>query len=511
MKLFDKVFKFNGGIRAETKKNISTAQPIRKIPLPKKIVLPLRQHIGKLAKLKVDIGDEVLKGQLIAEADGSVSAAIHASTSGKITAIEKRLIPHPSGLPDFCIEISPDGKDQWIEKKAIPWKKIGLDKVNELLLESGIVGLGGAAFPTHLKLNNSKKAGALNTLIVNAAECEPYITCDDMLMREKTHELIQGIKLVHEILNVKESVIGIEDNKTDAINFIQHAIKKEKNISLQIVPTIYPSGDAKRLIYLLKGIKIPKGRRSSDYGIQMFNVATILAIYRFIEFGEPSISRIVTITGNLKSPRNYELLFGTPLKEIIDDAGGQIIKNDTFIMGGPMMGFKLPSIDVPVTKAMNCIISSEPAMIEEKKPVLPCIRCARCAEACPVELQPQELFWFSKSKQLEKAEEYNLFDCIECGCCSYVCPSNIPLVQYYRFAKSEIIEERHEYEQANIARERNEFRLQRLEREKLERAERNALRRAQSSSEEKTKLIDEKRKAIADAMQRIEKEDDKND
>ena len=180
-------------------------------------------------------------------------------------------------------------------------------------------------------------------------------------------------------------------------------------------------------------------------------------------------------------------------------------------MGGPMMGFKLPSIDVPVTKAMNCIISSEPAMIEEKKPVLPCIRCARCAEACPVELQPQELFWFSKSKQLEKAEEYNLFDCIECGCCSYVCPSNIPLVQYYRFAKSEIIEERHEYEQANIARERNEFRLQRLEREKLERAERNALRRAQSSSEEKTKLIDEKRKAIADAMQRIEKEDDKND
>lgn len=511
MKLFDKVFKFNGGVKVQTKKNVSTANPIKKIKLPKKLLLPLRQHIGKLAKLRVDIGDHVLKGQLIAEADGNVSAAIHAPTSGKISAIEKQLIPHPSGLPDFCVELIPDGKEEWTEKKPINWKKIGIEKTNRLLLKSGIVGLGGAAFPAHLKLNYSKKKDALKTLIINAAECEPYITCDDMLMREKTNDLIQGIKLVHEILKVQESIIGIEDNKVQAIKLIRDLIKNEKNISLQIVPTIYPSGDAKRLIYLLKGIKIPKGQRSSDYGLQMFNVATVLAIYRFIQFGEPSISRIVTVTGNIKSPCNYELLFGTPLREVINDAGDKIIKNDTFIMGGPMMGFKLPSVDVPVTKSMNCIISSEPDMVEENKPVLPCIRCARCAEACPVELQPQELYWFSKSKQLEKAEEYNLFDCIECGCCSYVCPSNIPLVQYYRFAKSEIIEERQEFEQANIARERNEFRLKRIDREKKERAERNALRRAQSSTQEKTKLVDEKRKAIAEAMERLKEEEDKND
>ena len=504
MKIFEKIFKFNGGIQAKTKKNISTTSPIKQFGLPSKIILPLRQHIGKLAKLKVSVGDHVLKGQLIAEADGNVSAAIHAPTSGKVLSIEKQLIPHPSGLPDFCVEIEPDGKDKWVQIKPTNWKKIDIEKVNKLLLSSGIVGLGGAAFPTHLKLNHGKAENSLKTLIINAAECEPYITCDDMLMREKTIELIRGIKLVHEILGVEESVIGIEDNKTVAINLLTKAIENEKNIFLKIVPTIYPSGDAKRLIYLLKGIKIPKSQRSSDYGIQMFNVATIVAIYRFLEFGEPSISRIVTVTGNLRSPRNYEVLLGTPLKEIIDDAGGQVVKNNTFIMGGPMMGFKLPSINVPVTKAMNCIISSEPDMVEEKKPVLPCIRCARCAEACPVQLQPQELFWFSKSKQLEKAEEYNLFDCIECGCCSYVCPSNIPLVQYYRFAKSEIIEERQEQEQANIARERNEFRILRLEREKQERAERNALRRAQSSNEDKTKLIEEKRKAIADALKRIE-------
>ena len=269
------------------------------------------------------------------------------------------------------------------------------------------------------------------------------------------------------------------------------------------MPTIYPSGDAKRLIFLVSGIQIPKEKRSSEFGIQMFNVATILSIYKYIIKGEPSISRVVTITGNVHKPQNYEVLFGTSLSELIEDAGGQIVKNETYIMGGPMMGFKLPSKEVPVTKAMNCVISAEPKMLAEKKEVLPCIRCARCAEACPVMLQPQELYWFSKSKQLEKAEEYKLFDCIECGCCSYVCPSNIPLVQFYRYAKSEIIEKARDTEEANIARERNDFRLKRIEREKQERAERNAQRRAQNTPEEKSKLIDEKRRAISEAMERV--------
>ena len=504
MSLIEKIFKFNGGINAETKKNISTLLPVEKIKIPKKLILPLRQHIGNMPKIKVNVGDYVLKGQLIAEADGNVSAAIHAPTSGKIKSIEKLLIPHPSGLPDYCIVILPDMKDKWIEKNSIDWKKIGIDKTIKLLLNSGIVGLGGAAFPSHLKLGSNRN-NKIETLIVNAAECEPYITCDDMLIREKSEELIKGIQLVQELLGAKETIIGIEDNKPEALDKINLFLKEQSSIKAKVVPTIYPSGDAKRLIYLINGIKIPKQKRAVEFGIQMFNVATIIAIYRFIEYGEPSLSRILTITGNLHKPKNYEVLFGTSLKDLIKKSGGQVNKNDTYIMGGPMMGFKLPSIDISVTKTMNCVISAEEDMIKEKKEPLPCIRCSKCAEACPVELQPQDLFWFSKSDQFEKAQSYNLFDCIECGCCSYVCPSNIPLVQFYRYAKSEIIAKNIEKEEADIARERNDFRVLRLEREKKERAERNAKRKLESSSGDKSKLIAEKRAEIADAMNRINK------
>ena len=508
MKLIDKIFKFNGGINADTKKNISTSMAVEKIEIPKKLILPLRQHIGNMPKIKVNIGDYVLKGQLIAEADGNVSAAIHAPTSGEIKSIEKLLIPHPSGLPDYCIVIVPDMKDQWIKKSSIDWKKIGLDQTIKLLLNSGIVGLGGAAFPSHLKLGANRN-NPIKTLIINAAECEPYITCDDMLMREKSEELIKGVQLVQELLGAKEAIIGIEDNKPEALDKINFYINKKSSITTKVVPTIYPSGDAKRLIYLINGIKIPKQKRAAEYGIQMFNVATIIAIYRFINFGEPSLSRIVTITGNLHKPKNYEVLFGTSLRSLIKKSGGQINKNNTFIMGGPMMGFKLPSIDISVTKTMNCVISAEQEMLEEKSEPLPCIRCSKCAEVCPVQLQPQELFWFSKSDQFEKAQNYNLFDCIECGCCSYVCPSNIPLVQFYRYAKSEIIADNIAKEEAGIARERNDFRILRLEREKKERAERNAQRKAENTSVDKLKLIEEKRAEIAAALSRIN-EDEKN-
>jgi len=508
LKLIDKIFKFNGGINADTKKNISTSMAVEKIEIPKKLILPLRQHIGNMPKIKVNIGDYVLKGQLIAEADGNVSAAIHAPTSGEIKSIEKLLIPHPSGLPDYCIVIVPDMKDQWIKKSSIDWKKIGLDQTIKLLLNSGIVGLGGAAFPSHLKLGANRN-NPIKTLIINAAECEPYITCDDMLMREKSEELIKGVRLVQELLGAKEAIIGIEDNKPEALDKINFYINKKSSITTKVVPTIYPSGDAKRLIYLINGIKIPKQKRAAEYGIQMFNVATIIAIYRFINFGEPSLSRIVTITGNLHKPKNYEVLFGTSLRSLIKKSGGQINKNNTFIMGGPMMGFKLPSIDISVTKTMNCVISAEQEMLEEKSEPLPCIRCSKCAEVCPVQLQPQELFWFSKSDQFEKAQNYNLFDCIECGCCSYVCPSNIPLVQFYRYAKSEIIADNIAKEEAGIARERNDFRILRLEREKKERAERNAQRKAENTSVDKLKLIEEKRAEIAAALSRIN-EDEKN-
>ena len=505
MKLLDKIFKFNGGIQAETKKDISTKKTIKSLPIPSEIRLPLRQHIGKMAKLRVKVGDQVLKGELIAEADGNISAAIHAPTSGKIKSIEKLLIPHPSGLPDFCVTLIPDNNDKWVKKFPIDWKNISLKETNKLLLNSGIVGLGGAAFPSHLKLGTNRNS-PIKTLIINAAECEPYITCDDMLMRERGKDLVEGIDLVQSLIGAEETIIGIEDNKPEAFKIISNLIEKKPNIYIKVVPTIYPSGDAKRLIFLINGIKIPKEKRSSEYGIQMFNVATIVAIFRFIQYGEPSLSRIVTITGNIKEPRNYEVLFGTPLRSLVKDAGGQKIKNNTFLMGGPMMGFTLPSIDVSVTKTMNCVISAEPEMIQVTEEPLPCIRCSKCAEACPVSLQPQELFWFSKSDQFEKAQNYNLFDCIECGCCSYVCPSNIPLVQFYRYAKSEIISQSIAAEEADIARERNDFRILRLDREKKERAERNAQRKAENTNTDKLKLIEEKRAEIAAAMDRIKNE-----
>jgi electron transport complex protein RnfC len=302
-------------------------------------------------------------------------------------------------------------------------------------------------------------------------------------MRERADEIVKGMEIVKFLLGAENCIVGIEDNKPEATAAMIDAGKALPGTSVKVVPTLYPSGDARRLIHLVSGVEIPHDKRSTDVGIQVFNVATVLAIYRFFEFGEPSIDRIVTITGSVNSPQNFKVLFGTPLQTLIDAAGGVQPDTTHFIMGGPMMGFDLPTIDVPITKAANCIIAATPNLFAPPPPAMPCIRCARCADACPVNLQPQELYWFSKSDNFEKARDYNLFDCIECGCCTYVCPSNIPLVQYYRYAKSEIIAADKAKEAADLARERNEFRLARIEREKLERAQKHAERAAATKTD----------------------------
>ncbi|MCX7186414.1 MAG: electron transport complex subunit RsxC [Methylophilales bacterium] len=484
------VFKFNGGIHPPQHKSESTLRPIGKLPLPEKLTLPLRQHVGNMPKIKVQVGDYVLKGQMLAEAEGTVSAAIHAPTSGTVSAIDEQIIPHPSGLPDLCISLIPDGNETWGELRPLDWRNTDKKELVNKLRASGIVGLGGATFPTHIKLRSNGTSN-VHTLIINAAECEPYITCDDMLMRERADDVVKGIAIVQHILGAKKSIIGIEDNKEEAMAAMANAcIRAELDtITVKVVPTLYPSGDARRLIHLLLGTEIPSDKRSTDVGIQVFNVATVLAIYRYFEFGEPSISRIVTMTGNVVNPQNFEVLFGTPLMSLVKATG--VAKADTthFIMGGPMMGFDLPNTQVPITKAANCIIAAAPNLFTAPPPAMPCIRCARCADACPVNLQPQELYWFSKSNNFESARDYNLFDCIECGCCTYVCPSNIPLVQYYRYAKSEIIAVDKATSAADLARERNDFRLARIEREKLERAQKHA-ERAQLAKESKSDLIE---------------------
>lgn len=500
-----KLFKFNGGVHPPQHKLESTTQPIRQLPASGPLVLPLRQHVGNIPKIRVETGQRVLKGQLIAEAEGNISAAVHAPTSGVVTAIAESLIPHPSGLPDMCITLEPDGKDEWVERTATDWRAADKLELVAKLRESGIVGLGGATFPTHIKLRPDGTTG-IHTLIINGAECEPYITCDDVLMRERADEIVAGIEIAHHLLGAQECLIGIEDNKPEAIEAMRAACAAS-NLDMQVVvvPTIYPSGDARRLIQVLTGAEIPSHKRSTDMGIQVFNVATVLAMYRYFVHGEPALSRVITITGNVAQPANFEVPLGTPVTALLAAAGGVLPGTDEYIMGGPMMGFTLPSDQVPVTKATNCIIAGAPQLFPAPPPAMPCIRCARCADACPVNLQPQELYWFSKSSNLEKAREYKLFDCIECGCCSYVCPSHIPLVQYFRYAKSEAIAQDRAKEAADVARERNEFRLMRIDREKQERAQKHAQKAAgatKATGEAGSAADEAKKAAIAAAVAR---------
>jgi Na+-translocating ferredoxin:NAD+ oxidoreductase subunit C len=513
---FTKIFKFKGGVHPPENKRQSTQRPIGKMPLPTRLVLPLRQHVGNLPKVRVQVGDYVRKGQLLAEAEGAVSAAVHAPTSGTVSAIGEALIPHPSGLPDHCITLIPDGQDEWTTLQTIDWRNTDRHALIASLKHSGIVGLGGATFPTQIKLRADGKTG-IDTLIINAAECEPYITCDDMLMREHADSIIQGTLIAQYLLDAKAVMVGIEDNKPEAIQAMQ-AAAAGTNIQVITVPTLYPSGDARRLIHLLLGKEVPFDIRATQAGIQVFNVGTVVALLDYFEHGKPLLSRIVTMTGNVHQPQNFEVLLGTPLTHLIEAAGGAKADTSHYIMGGPMMGFNLPSTEVPITKATNCIIAASPTLFEPPPPAMPCIRCARCADACPVSLQPQELYWFAKSDNFEKAREYKLFDCIECGACSYVCPSNIPLVQYYRYAKSEIIAADKAKEAADLARERNEARLARIEREKLERAQKHAERAAAkpeakpTETSQATPSVDEdaKKAAIAAAIARAKAQKEAN-
>ena len=468
-----KIFKFHGGVHPPTHKDESTQAPIAQAALPSKLVIPLHQHVGVRAKPVVQIGEHVLKGQIIGRPEGRLSSAVHATTSGTVSAIDLQLVAHHSGLPDLCITLIPDGKDEWIAHSGVDYKQTPHTELRHLLRLAGMVGLGGAVFPSDIKAYSNKHK--IKTLVLNGAECEPYITCDDMLMRERAADTLRGAELLRELLHAEEVLIGIEDNKPQAIAAMQQALRDDRHAHMEVitVPTLYPSGGAKQLIRILTGIEVAAGVRSTEKGVQCFNVATAYSAWRAIAHGEPLLSRIVTVTGNVAHAQNFEVLLGTPVDELVAQAGS---KPDTerYIMGGPMMGVDLPSASVAVTKATNCIIAASPALFPPPPVELPCIRCTRCADVCPAELQPQDLFWFAKSKNFDKAQDFHLFDCIECGACAYVCPSHIPLVQYYRYAKSEISAREQESRAAEIARERHEYRQFRIEREKQEKAEKLA-------------------------------------
>ncbi|WP_412053301.1 electron transport complex subunit RsxC [Pokkaliibacter plantistimulans] len=462
-----RIWDFNGGVHPPENKTQSTTLPIAQPPLPSRLILPLKQHAGAAAEPIVQVGDKVLKGQMLAEPFGRVSAAVHAPTSGTIVAISPFAVPHPSGMQDLCIHLQPDGQDTWGERQRLAdYRHESRETVLSYLRNAGVAGLGGAGFPTDVKLNTPDHH-PIDTLILNGAECEPYITADDMLMRERADEVIRGGEILAWLLGNPKIVIGIEDNKPEAIAAMREAASRcLVPVEIGVVPTKYPSGGAKQLTYLLTGKEVPSSGRSSEIGVVCCNVGTAAAAFRAVYLGEPLISRVTTLTGQaLQQPRNVDALIGTPVDELLAFAGLQSQQLGKLVMGGPMMGFPLNDLSIPVTKLTNCLIASTPAEFPPAPPAQACIRCGLCEQACPADLLPQQLYWFAKAKEYEKAQQFNLFDCIECGACAYVCPSFIPLVQYYRHAKDDIRKESQEQQKAEHARLRFEARQARLQRE----------------------------------------------
>lgn len=452
--------------------------------MPSFLTIPVQQHIGLPALPLVRVGDWVSKGQRIAEPQGPLSAPVHASSSGMVIAIEERPVPHPSGLGGTCIVVRTDGLDQWARrpKPLENYKDLDASTLRERIRWAGIVGLGGAAFPTSFKLDPEPHQ-PIRTLILNGAECEPYITCDDMLMREHAGRIIQGASIVMHLLGARECLIGIEDNKPQAIEAMRLAVaESDIGSSTQVcaIPTFYPSGGEKQLIQILTGKEVPTGGTPARIGVLCQNVASLAAVAEAVITGKPPIARYVTLSGRgIKEPRNFEVLVGTSVADLIRAAGGFHGEGSRLVLGGPMMGFTLNSEQVPITKGTNCILALTDREAPAPRPAQPCIRCGKCAEVCPVSLLPQQLFWYARSKNPDKVRDYNLFDCIECGCCSQVCPSHIPLVQYYRHAKAEIRSQEQDRRTAEHARTRYEARTARLER--LEQARKAKLRRQQEA------------------------------
>ena len=504
-----RLWKIFGGLKLPGFKSISMTQATQDAPLPKTLTLPLKQHIGHITEAIVNIGDNVLKGQIIAESKDYVSSPVHAPSSGKVIAIEKHLIPHPSGIESDCVVIETDGKEQWVEcYEHTNYRELEVNELRDIIRDAGIVGLGGAGFPSFIKL--SPGSNLVETLILNGAECEPYITCDAMLMQEQSRKIIDGLNIMRHALQIKQCIVAVEDNKQAAFTALVDALHEHEAEYIDIVqvPTLYPAGGEKQLIKTLTGKEVPINGLPINIGIVCHNVATAAAIATAVLEGKPLISRYVTVTGEgIEQPQNLNVLFGTKFSELIDHCGRNN-KAQKFIVGGPMMGFEISSDNIPAIKTSNCIL----VQAEESKQefVMPCIRCGKCAEVCPAQLLPQQLYWYAKAKNFDKTQDHNLFDCIECGCCSYVCPSHIPLVQYYRFAKTEIYALEQEKKSSDIARQRHEFRLLRMERKKAENEERKRLKRellkkasGDKASGDKSSAEDAKKSAIDAAMARV--------
>ncbi len=516
-----KIWPLPGGIELPENKHQSLDRPLRIAPLSARYCLPLSQHLGAAAKACVQPGEPVRKYQIIATADGPLSANLHAPTSGVITAIAPAPVPHPSGLEADCIWIESDGRDE-----ALPLTTcanplaLAPEAALAKLGEAGIVGLGGAGFPTRVKL--SPKAGRrIHTLIINGTECEPYITADDILMQTRPQAVIQGIQLLAHLLGEPDTVlIGVEDNKPKAIAALRQAAQGTR-IEVVSFPTRYPSGGEKQLIYILTGQEVPSGGLPADLGLLVQNVGTAAAIWDALAQGKPLIERITTFTGlGLAQPQNIQARIGTPLSDLLSLCGYRVESAAKLIMGGPMMGFELPHAALPLIKTTNCILVPGAHELSPPSEPSPCIRCGHCSEACPAGLLPQQLLWYAQAGDHDRLMSHSLFDCIECGACAYVCPSEIPLVQHYRAAKGEIraaaadkqkadhARVRFEQRQARIALQEAEKEAKRLERQRVadENKARLAMQATTPADTSSRQLASPSRAAPTDGAQPLERE-----
>jgi electron transport complex protein RnfC len=493
-----KLWDFHGGIHPPGRKEQTNQKPIAVLPIPDRLYLPLRQHIGVAGQLLVKVGERVLKGQQLTGADNSMAVPIHAPTSGTVLSITPHTSPHPSALPELTLALEPDGLDEWRQREPLNFLTCDNLTLLSRIQDSGIAGMGGAGFPTHIKAGLTQP---VDYLIINAVECEPYISADDLLMQEAATTIVKGIDILCRLLNPKAVLIGIEDDKPIAAAAMMAACSQREHYYVRVVPTKYPSGGEKQLIQLLTNKEVPNGRRPADIGIVMQNVGTAFAIAQAVLDDHPLLSRIVTVAGDtLNQPQNVLALLGTPVSALLDACGFQSQPQQRVIMGGPMMGFTLPDLSVPVVKTTNCVLAPTTQELPAASTEMDCIRCSACADACPASLLPQQLLWYSKAKDSDKLNEYNLADCIECGACAYVCPSEIPLVQYYRVAKADIREQQREALKAEQAKARFEARNARLEQEKQERLQRN---QQLAAARQQQQLASGANTAVADALARI--------
>jgi len=470
-----KLFQIRGGIHPEYRKELSGSRPIEALPLPSRLYIPLQQHIGAPAEVLVKEGDLVKKGQVLAHRQGQVSVNQHASTSGRVVAVTEIPAPHPSGLPQPTIVIEPDGEDAWCELLPPIADPFAVDAhaIEARVAECGIVGMGGAGFPSAVKLNLGIRH-KIETLVINGAECEPYLTCDDRLMREHAEEIIDGARIMAYALSSQKVVVAIEENKPEALEAVTAAASPFGEIEVAAIPTKYPMGSERHLTLAVTGRETPARKLTADIGVVVHNVSTARAVHHAVRHGRPLVARVVTVSGEaIREPKNIESPIGARVSDLIDFCGGLAQRPERMVLGGPMMGAPLPGLDVPVVKGTSGILALTAAEINDR-PSDPCIRCGSCVSICACGLVPVELAAHIRHDDLEGAVKLGIMDCVSCGSCSWVCPSHIPLVHYFNYAKGELNSKERERRKTERTKTLVEARNARLERIAAQRAAQSA-------------------------------------